>query len=156
MRTSKVPLFVLRALLLYAGVSHVVIGGGAMLSADFQGRIAELYGVTAKLDAQSVYLARVLGAFMLALGAAALVAVRDPVRYDLVVYAIAGVLLLRDLQRLIHQDEITRTFGVSAGWNLTVGAFLFAQAIAMLVLLLVVRGRAPAPEAPRPPGETSL
>jgi hypothetical protein len=142
---SRVPLLVLQALLAYAGLSHVVIGGGAMLSADFQRRLADLYGVTLGLDPQAIYLARVLGAFMLVLGVMALVAVRDPARHRLVVYGLAGVLLLRDLQRLLHQEEIGRTFGVSPGWNFAVGAFFLVQAVAMVVLLQLVQNRTASP-----------
>src|SRR4029079_11744238 len=98
-----------RPSLIYVSLSHIVIGGGAMLSTDFQKRVADLYGVTEQLSPQVVYLARPLGAFMMVLGLMGLAAVRDPVRHQLLVYGFAGILILRDLQRLVHQDEITQT-----------------------------------------------
>jgi hypothetical protein len=139
---STVPLRALQGLLIYVGLSHVVIGGGAMLSADFQKRVADLYGVTVGLEPQAVYLARVLGAFMLVLGLLALAAVRDPARYGPVIYALAGVLLLRDVQRVVHREEIVQTFGIDQGWNLGVGAFFLALAVALIVLLQIVRSGA--------------
>jgi hypothetical protein len=136
---STVPLRALQGLLIYVGLSHIVIGGGAMLSADFQKRVADLYGVTVALEPQAVYLARVLGAFMLVLGVLALAAVRDPARYGPVIYGLAGVLLLRDVQRVVHREEIVQTFGIDQGWNLGVGAFFLALAVALVVLFQVVR-----------------
>src|SRR4029078_7944415 len=120
---SKLPLRLLQGLLAYVCLSHIVIGGGVMLSTGFQEQVARLYGASIELSPQAVYLARPLGAFMLVLGLMGLAAIRDPVRHQLLVYGFAGILILRDLQRLVHQDEITQTFGISQGWNFTVGAF---------------------------------
>jgi hypothetical protein len=136
---SHLPLRVLQGLLAYVCLSHIVIGAGAMLSPGFQRWMADLYGVQAELSPQVVYLARPLGAFMLVLGLMGLAAVRDPVRYRVLVYGFAGVLLLRDLQRLAHQQEITEVFGISQGWNLAVGAFFLALAVGLVVLLQVIQ-----------------
>lgn len=147
---SNVPLRILQGLLAYVGLSHVVIGGGAMLSADFQKRVADFYGVTADLNAQAVYLARPLGAFMFVLGVMGLFAVRDPLRHKLLIYGFAAILLLRDLQRVIHQQEITDVFGISANWNLAVGAFFLVNAIALIVALQFAQKGASPTEAPAP------
>jgi hypothetical protein len=147
---SKVPLRLLQGLLAYVCLSHIVIGAGAMLSADFQKQMAHFYGVSAELSPQVVYLARPLGVFMLVLGLVGLAAVREPVRYRLLVYGFAAILLLRDLQRIVHQQELTEVFGISREWNLTVGGFFLALAVGLVVLQqLVERGASSAGAATR-------
>jgi hypothetical protein len=141
---NRVPLRLLQALLAYACLSHIVIGGGVMLSPAFQQQMARLYGATAELHPQAVYLVRPLGAFMLVLGVMGLAAVRDPVRHRVLVYGFAAILLLRDVQRVLYQDEIRDTFGISPEWNLTVGAFFLALAVGLIVLLQLVERAAPA------------
>jgi hypothetical protein len=75
-----------------------------------------------------------------------MVAARDPVRHRLIVYGFIAVLLLRDLQRLVYQQEIQAAFGIGFAWNLAVGGFFFAQAALMFVLLQLARKRSPGAE----------
>jgi hypothetical protein len=129
------PFRLLQALLGLASLSHVIIGGGIMLSPEFQRTMASAYGAEVVWTAQLIYILRPMGAFMFVLGLLLAAAALDPVRHRLIVYGLCAVLLLRVLQRLTLQQDIQDAFAVSPGVNLGMAGLFLAEAIAILVLL---------------------
>jgi hypothetical protein len=110
--------------------------------------MAGVYGARVEWTPQFVYILKPLGAFMLVLGGLGVAAALDPRRHQLIVYGFIAVLLVRDVQRLVYQQEIQEAFGVSPTWNLATGGYFFAQAAAMFVLLQLARKQSPATERP--------
>ena len=129
------PFRLLQALLWFASLSHVIIGGSIMLSPELQRAMAGLYGAEVDWTAQFIYILRPLGAFMLVLGLLLVAAALDPWKHRLIVYGLCGVLLLRALQRLVLQQDIQDAFHVSPGRDLGMAGFFVAEAVAILVLL---------------------
>ncbi|HEV3117562.1 MAG TPA: hypothetical protein VGY58_10935 [Gemmataceae bacterium] len=124
-----------RVLLWIASLSHIVIGGGIMLSPEFQRTMASFYGAEVDWTPQFVYILRPLGAFMFMFGLLLAVAAVEPWKHRLIVYGLCGVLLLRVVQRLALQQDIESAFHVSASRNLGMAALFLIEAIAILVLL---------------------
>jgi hypothetical protein len=137
------PFRLLQALLWFASLSHILIGGSLMLSPESQRAVAALYGAEVEWTAQFTYILRPLGAFMFVFGLLLAAAALDPWKHRLIVYGLCGVLLLRALQRLVLRQDIQDAFHVSPGRDLGMGGFFVAEAIAILVLLHRA-GKAPA------------
>jgi hypothetical protein len=132
----------LRLVLLLVAVSNIMIGIAANLGPDlapaFLRVVAASYGVTdLTLSPQLAYILKPLGAYMIAVGALAFVASRDPLQHRVLVYGIAGLLGLRVLQRLIFGAEAQAAFGISTGRM--VGQSLFFVAIALTLVALLPR-----------------
>jgi hypothetical protein len=139
---KNLPLRLLQGLLWYVCCSHIAIGAGIMVSPEFQRWMASVYGVQVEWTPQFSYLLKPLGAFMLVLGSLGVAAALDPLRHRLIVYGFIGVLLLRDLQRLVYHQDLQEAFGISPERNLATGAFFFALAVGLFVLLHLAGGRA--------------
>jgi hypothetical protein len=125
----------LQALLWFASLSHLIIGGGIMLSSDFQRAVAGLYGAEVEWSPQLTYILRPLGAFMFVLGVLVLVATRDPWRHRLIVHGLCGVLFLRVLQRLLLQQDIRDAFHIGLAQDLGMAGLFLVEALAILLLL---------------------
>src|SRR5690348_6356907 len=136
----------LQALLWFASLSHIVIGGGIMLSPEFQRAMASVYGAEVDWTPQFTYILRPLGAFMFVLGLLLAAAALDPWRHRLIVYGLCGVLFLRVLQRVVFQQEIENAFHIGAGRDLGMAGLFLVEAVAIL-LLLHQAGKAPAADA---------
>jgi hypothetical protein len=132
---KSLPFRLLQALLGLASLSHLVIGGGIMVSPEFQRAMASFYGAEVDWTPQLVYILRPLGAFMFVLGLLLAAAALDPWRHRLIIYGLCGVLLLRVLQRVVLQQEIEKAFHISMGRDLTMAGLFLAEAVAILVLL---------------------
>lgn len=125
----------LQALLWFASLSHVIIGGGSMLSPESQRAVAGLYGAEVEWTPQFVYILRPLGAFMFVFGLLLAAAALDPWKHRLIVYGLCGVLFLRTAQRVLLQQDIQDAFHISPGRDLAMAGFFLAEAVAILVLL---------------------
>ena len=136
----------LQALLWFASLSHVVIGGGIMLSPEFQRAMASVYGAEVDWTPQFTYILRPLGAFMFVMGLLLAAAALDPWRHRLIVYGLCGVLFLRVVQRVVFQQEIQNAFHIGAGRDLGTAGLFLAEAVAIL-LLLHRAGKPPAADA---------
>ena len=132
---KNVEFRLLQALLWFASLSHLVIGGGIMISPEFQRTMAGIYGGQVDWTAQFIYILRPLGAFMFVLGLLLTAAARDPWRHRLIVYGLCGVLFLRVLQRLALQQDIEDAFHISAGRDLAMAGLFLLEGVAILVLL---------------------
>ena len=140
------PLRLLQGLMWFVAGSHAVVGAGAMASQQFREWAAAGYGASVAWTPQFVYILKPLGAFMVVLGGLGAAAALDPLRHRLIVYGFVALLLLRDAQRLLFQEEIREAFGVTPARNLAAGGFFLALAVALVVLLrLAERGRPAGP-----------
>jgi hypothetical protein len=137
---------VLQVVLWFVGLSHLVLGACIMLSPALQQKAAALYGAQVDWTPQFIYILRPLGAFMLVLGIAGVVAALDPLRYRAIVYCLAALLLLRVLQRVLFRDEIADMFAIEPARNLVNAGFFLALALALIVLAAIA-GRRPQPGA---------
>lgn len=126
---------ILKVLLWFVALSHLVLGLGGFVSPGFQEQVARLYGADLEWSVPLTYLAQMLGAFMVGLGVAGVAAALDPIRYRAVVVGFAVVLLLRVLQRLLQLELIEATFAIPPGRVVVNAAVFGLLAIALLVLL---------------------
>jgi hypothetical protein len=134
----------LRAVLVIVCASHLVLGAVAFLGLPdlITSLAAVTYGAEVTLTPPLLHAARILGAFMLAIGIMAGFALRDPVRNRAIIDGIGILQCLRVAQRLIFASQIQEVFAVSPGR-------LFAQSLFFLLLgvvLLALRPRASAAE----------
>ncbi|HSR42532.1 MAG TPA: hypothetical protein VLL48_10175 [Longimicrobiales bacterium] len=125
----------LRWLLWFVSVSHLLLGLGAFLSAEFRLWVGRLYGADLVWTDELGYVAAMGAAFMVGLGVAGVAAARDPARHRAVVMAFAVVLLLRVAQRLAQPGAIEELFGIPV-WRTVANAVFFAALAAALLLLL--------------------
>jgi len=137
---NRAKLATLRSVLVLVAVSNVLIGIAANLgpdlAPDFLRIVARSYGVAnLAMSPQLAYILKPLGAYMIALGALAFVASRNPVRHRVLVYGIAGLLGLRVLQRIIFGAEAQAAFGISGGRMLGQSLFFVVLALTLVVLL---------------------
>lgn len=126
---------ILQVLLWLVCASHIIIGGGIMISPAFQEQMATAYGVAVNWTGELSYLARILGVFMLGLGVIGIAAAINPLRYRVLVYGFAGIMLVRVLQRFVHREDIRETFGLEGARLVVNGAFFLVIAVALVVLL---------------------
>jgi hypothetical protein len=101
----------LKGFLWFVAAYHLFVGLSLNLSPTFTQLIARAYGATVDWTPQLVYLAKILGAFMVALGILAALAARDPLRHPIVPLGFVILFALRALQRLIFMREIQAAFG---------------------------------------------
>lgn len=125
----------LQALLWFASLSHVIIGGCIMLSPALQRNMAALYGAEVDWTPQFICILRPLGAFLFVFGLLLAVAALHPWKHRLIVYGLCGVLFLRALQRLLLYQDIQDAFHISPARDLGMAGFFLAEAVAILVLL---------------------
>ena len=101
-----------------------------------------------------VYMLKALGMYALFTGGLLALAISDPYKYRHLVYAIAGLLLLRAVTRVLFYDVLHEAFALAWTQNLVNVTILVAQA---LVLWVTVPREAPARKrAPRPAPSQAL
>lgn len=127
---------ILKLLLWLVCVTHLLMGIAGVSSPTLAVRAAHgFYGATVESTPATVHLIRIIGAYMIAMGLLGGVAARDPERNRPVVIAVAVLLAIRVLQRLLHADEIHTTFAISQAriW----GQAIYFAAIAGALLYLM-------------------
>jgi hypothetical protein len=93
---------VLWAIALY----HVVLGGGAFLSADLAQQMAHsIFGIQLTLDPAMAFVVKVLGAYAITFGVVAAVAARDPVHHRLLLNVIVLLYVLRIVVKVVFKTE---------------------------------------------------
>jgi hypothetical protein len=133
-------LALLRLLLLSVCLSHLALGLGLNFSSELPKTVAPWYGATkVEWTPQFLYILKPVGAYMIAMGLLAAVAMLSPRKHSAIVFGIAVLLILRGLQRLVFQQDIVEAFGVSTVRNL-INAGFFAGLGAMLVVLRLGAG----------------
>lgn len=141
------PLRALQAVLWFVCASHLAHGVALMFSQTLQKQVALLYAAQVDWTPQFIYILRALGAFMFALGVMGVGAALDPLRYRLVVYGFAVLLLIRVLQRIILQGDIRVAFAVPPTHLIAGSGFFLAFGIALVVLMEFARRSSVAPES---------
>jgi hypothetical protein len=141
---NNTPLTLLKGVLWLICACHIAIGAAIMSSGALQERIAALYGAQVQWTPQFVYILRPLGAFMLVLGLVGMAAAVNPLRYRVLVFGFAGLLLLRVLQRVLLHDEIQQAFGVGMTRTMVNAGFFLILAALLLVLLALASRKATA------------
>jgi len=86
------------------------------------------------IDPQFTYLAKFLGAYVIAFGVMLLFIAKDPVRYGALVYPAVLVAVLRIAERLIFAGELKSAFGI--GMQRTIGTIIIVGALNLGLLLL--------------------
>lgn len=127
----------LRVLLGLICLFHIGIGAGLNLSSRMAPLMADLYGADLTWTPEFTYILKPLGAFMLALGLIGIAAVRDPLRYRVIIYGFVVLFLIRCAQRWLFAGEISDHFGIEGGRNVGNSVFFLALALTLIILLRV-------------------
>src|SRR5437016_4086726 len=91
----------LRALAAFMGVYHVVMGLLGIVSGDVAAQAAYLlWHAQVHVDPQFSYMAKFLGAYVIAFGGMMLMIAKDPVRHGPLVYVAAALGSIRIVERL--------------------------------------------------------
>lgn len=146
--SNNKAILVLRALLWFVCLSHILLGGAIMISPEFQEKVAALYGAKVDWTPQFVYILRPLGAFMTVLGLVGLTAAVNPLRNRAIVYGFAALLTIRVVQRFVFKDDIEQAFAIEPARNM-IAALGFLTIAVLLVLLLQIAQRSSGQEARR-------
>lgn len=128
---------ILKVLLAYAALSHLLIGLAAIVvpPGDLADSILQIaYGSTLEIDPTARHIIRILGVFMMSLGVLTALAVRDPQRYIGVIYALVLVFVIRTLQRIVFADEIQENFGISSGRLIGQSLFMITHGLVLVLL----------------------
>jgi hypothetical protein len=120
---------------------HVITGLGVNLSRSFMAAMADMYGATVDFTPQFLTILHPLGAFMFVLGLLAAVAVRDPLRYRVIVYVFALLFLIRSVQRVVFKEQIEQAFHIAPSHNLFNMVFFLVMAISLGALQRYVESR---------------
>jgi hypothetical protein len=112
----------------FMGVYHLVMGLLGVWSGEMAARGAYvLWHAQVNVDPQFSYLAKFLGAYVIAFGAMLLMVAKDPVRYGPLVYVAALLGALRIAERLVFAGELERAFGI--GLDRTLGTAIVVAAL---------------------------
>lgn len=125
-----------KLLLALVGVAHLALGLIANLAPSemLVKVVAEFYGATIEVTAQSHHVIRIVGAFMIGVGMMAFLACRNPQRNQAVIFGIITVLVLRVIQRVVFAHELSSTFNIPPARVWLQVTFFLLTAIALFVL----------------------
>lgn len=90
-------------------------------------------GATRLPDASSIFLARMLGVYMIVLGIGIGAAAWNPVKNRTLLTLGAILVILRAVQRLIQADDLRNALGISQGSNWIAIAIVLAFAVFMAI-----------------------
>ena len=127
--------FLLKAVLAFIAVFHLVFGAGLMFSQDFQQAALSLYGSSLELQSTNTYLIRIIGSFAFVLGYLALAACRDPLRHKTIIIGFIGFFVLRNISRHIYAEEVYAALSISQVMNVMTSFFFGLQALLLAYLL---------------------
>lgn len=126
---------ILKGLLLFIAVFHLVFGFGLMFSVTFQKAAISLYGARLDWQITDIYFIRIIGSFASVLGYLAWMAARDPLRHKIVVIGFIEFFVLRNISRHLFADELYVALQVSQAINALTSVFFGVQAILLAYLL---------------------
>jgi hypothetical protein len=128
----------IRVLAGFMGIYHILMGILGIVSGATAAWAAHaLWHATVTADPQFNYLAKFLGAYVVAFGCMLLLIAKDPVRYSALVYPAVVVAVLRIAERLIFAGELKTAFGI--GMDRTIGTIIVVAALNLGLLLLKPR-----------------
>ena len=131
----------LKILIAFIGIYHLAIGFGLMFSADFQRFCVAAYGANFDWTIRDTYYIRVIGSFVFVLGSLALAAATNPMKYWLFLVCYIEFFILRDIHRHLYAEELYAGFAVTPFINVMTSVVFAIQAIAIGVLVWLVRGQ---------------
>lgn len=108
---------VVRWLLILVALTHIPVGIGLMFSHTAQRGMALMYGASFFWTVRDLYLVRMLGTFICAIGTLSAIAAREPSRHGVAIFVLVELLALRVIQRSLYAEEIQRGLGVSGLMN---------------------------------------
>ena len=123
----------LRMILAWILSGHVITAVMTLFSREGGIRAGQrAYGAEFEPTDQFAYILRPAGAYVTAMAFLQAMALREPRRYKAVIDATLIVFGIRGIQRLLFQDQVAKTFGISPGrhWATTI----YFQALAALLL----------------------
>jgi len=128
----------IRLLAGFMGVYHILMGIlGIVSGATAAWGAHVLWHANVVVDPQFSYLAKFLGAYVVAFGVMMLFIAKDPIRYGALVYAAIVVAVLRIAERLIFAGELKSAFGI--GMDRTIITVIVVVALNLGLLLLKPR-----------------
>jgi len=128
----------IRLLAGFMGVYHILMGIlGIVSGATAAWGAHVLWHANVVVDPQFSYLAKFLGAYVVAFGVMMLFIAKDPIRYGALVYAAIVVAVLRIAERLIFASELKSAFGI--GMDRTIITVIVVVALNLGLLLLKPR-----------------
>ena len=122
----------------FMGVYHILMGILGIVSGSWAAWGAHtLWHANVTVDPQFIYLAKFLGAYVVAFGVMLLFIAKDPIRYGALVYPAVVVAVLRIGERLVFAGELKTTFGI--GMERTIGTIIVVGALNLALLVLKPR-----------------
>jgi hypothetical protein len=125
---------VLKILIAFIGIYHLLIGFGLMFSPDFQKFCVAAYGASFEWNIRDTYYIRIIGSFVFVLGSLALAASTNPLRYWIFLVCYIEFFILRDIHRHLYSEEIYAGFAITPFINLMTSVIFAVQAISIGVL----------------------
>lgn len=136
----------IRILAGFMGIYHILMGILGIASGSTAAWGAHvLWHANVTVDPQFSYLAKFLGAYVVAFGVMMLFIAKDPVRYGALVYPAVLVAVLRIAERLIFAGELKTAFGI--GMERTVGTIVVVGLLNLGLLVLKPREPYPSPRS---------
>jgi hypothetical protein len=128
----------IKILAAFMGVYHILMGAIGIASGSMAAWGARvLWHASVMVDPQFTYLAKFLGAYVVAFGIMMLFIAKDPVRYGALVYPAVAVAIIRIAERLVFAGELKATFGI--GMDRTIGTIIVVGGLNLALLLLKPR-----------------
>ena len=125
-----------KALLWLVCATHLSMGLAGVCSPALGVEVARVfYGAHLESTPVAIHLLRIIGAYMITIGILGGIAARDPQKHRPFIFALAILLAIRVVQRLVHADEIHNTFGVSEVRIWVQSAYFAALSGALLYLM---------------------
>jgi len=122
----------------FMGVYHILMGVLGIASGSLAAWGAHtLWHANVTVDPQFTYLAKFLGAYVVAFGIVLLFIAKDPVRYGALVYPAVVLAILRIGERLVFASDLKAAFGI--GMDRTIGTIIVVGMLNVGLLLLKPR-----------------
>lgn len=125
----------LKGLLIFIAVFHLVFGVGLMFSVTFQQFALTSYGGSLEWSDTNIYFIRIIGSFATVLGYLAWMASRNPVRHKIIIIGFIEFFILRNINRHLFANELYSALEVSQAMNVLTSVFFGVQAFLLGYLL---------------------
>jgi len=103
-----------RILAAFMGIYHLGMGIFGSFSGDMASKVANvMWGAHVVIDPQFSYMAKFLGAYVIAFGLMMLFIAKDPVRYSSLVYVAVVLAVIRILNRVVFSGDLHAAFSIA-------------------------------------------